>query len=396
MDRMKRVIVLLVLITICAAIGETVVRRTYGDGFLSLMDTRLDHMRRPYINVERTWGSGESFRFITNSLGWRDSVPAHKVEKVTDSQKRIVFLGDSFTEGIGYNQEDVFSGLVEGILREKGLNCEVLNGGTVSYSPLLEYMRLKRFLDNGYKTDLVVLLPDLSDVQDETLYSSKYIFDKDGEPVKFKGLRYNPFLVFLLNRSCFVRSMARSAKNLYDKKIKKESSGSGDEKVITPTGLSDMNLGQKSSVRGNWEAHAPSLAGWAAYGLKSMETNIKRIKRLCDENGIKLVLAIYPWPQQLYVEEDPLYYKILKDNFYDMYTSREVYYAKRPLTESIYADRIRNLCRHNSIDLIDLYAEVIEEENRHEFYISDDIHLNKKGHRFAAEKIAEDLLAIIQ
>lgn len=425
MGRLIRFIFSIFFIALLFLAGEIAMRMFYGDGFLSLQDPELHHTRRPYINVERSWGSGNKFRLITNSLGWRDSAPNHKIKKSTTEHKRIVFLGDSFTEGIGYNQEDTFSGITKKLLKDKGFDCDVLNGGTASYSPLLEYMRLKRFINEGYKLDFVVLLPDLSDIQDEVLYGSKYIFDNNDEPLGFNDLYYRvPFLCSLLNNSCLVRSFAQTAKVLYDSKIKKylknparvrsfvgarevlappqddigEKTGeTPQEDILAVSTFLGTDLAFKSKIRGNWEAHEPSILGWAGSGMASFENNIKRIKKLCDENKIKLIIAIYPWPQQLYQEENPLYYSVLKEYFHEIYAAREDFYNKSPSNRgSLYEASVTMLCKEEGIDLINLYPEFTEIKEWHKLYVPNDIHLNKFGHEITANPIAANLIKRMQ
>ena len=411
----KRVMLSLVSILIILTIGEIVMRRVYGDGFLSLVDPKLHHRRRPYLNIERTWGSGERFKLITNSLGWRDKNIRHKIKKITDKKKRIVFLGDSFTEGVGYNQEYTFSGIIENLLREKGFNCEVLNGGTASYSPLLEYIRLKRFLDEGYKTDIVVLLPDPSDVQDEAMYNARYIFDQEEEPVRLAGRYYAyPALCRILNYSCLARASATFLRNIYGKssnwitKIRSsqikvanpnpsEKSEPKDNSIITSQDLFGMDLSRCSKLRWNWEVHNPSLMGWAWEGLTFLETDIGRIKSICDKNGILLIVAIYPSPQQLYIEEDQAYYKTLREYFHELYAARESFYGTKPqAVPSIYESVVVSFCERHEIELVNLYPEFMSKEDRHEYFIRNDIHMNNKGHRFIAEKTIENLMKKIR
>ncbi len=392
MDKLRNILLFLFIVLIIFLAGEAAARKIYGDGFFSLVDPQLHHRMRPYIDIERSWATGKDFRFITNSLGWRDSIPRHRVKRITDKEKRMLFLGDSFTEAVGYNQEHTFSGRVETLLKREGRECEVLNGGTSSYSPLLEYMRLKRFIDRGYKADIVILFLDFSDVQDETLYSAKYINDEDGEPLRLRGAVYKyPILSLFLNSSCLFRSFARFAKSRYDKLTKLSSRT--DEDVLTSDRLVNLNLGNQSELRSNWEGHLPSISGWVKNGLESLEVNMVKIKKLCNAQGMPLIVVIYPWPQQLYVEEDHDYYEVLREYFGVLYEAREKFYGKSPSKRpSLYEEAVEFICERHSIDLVNLYPEIIDEPNNHILYIRNDIHFNRNGHSFIAEKIKEAIM----
>jgi hypothetical protein len=142
--RSKRLALLTTAVSLAGsiALAEAVARRTYGEGFESRVDPYVDHAYRPLVEFPHRWG-GRVVPLHTNSLGWKDERPGHRVARSAAPRKRVVFLGDSFAEGLGYPQEQTLSGVAQ---RRLGSGFEVLNGGQASYSPLLEYQRLKRFL----------------------------------------------------------------------------------------------------------------------------------------------------------------------------------------------------------------------------------------------------------
>ena len=90
----------------------------------------------------------------TNSKGVRADrdIPYEK----TDGVKRIVLLGDSFAMGCGVDLEDTFSSQMEKLLKENGVNSEVVNLGTPSFGNAEELILLE---EEGlkYQPDLVLL-----------------------------------------------------------------------------------------------------------------------------------------------------------------------------------------------------------------------------------------------
>src|SRR5882757_4373215 len=60
-------------------------------------DPMYTHTFKPNFDGYDVWG-GSRYRFFTNSLGFRDA-SARSIPLVAD-RKRIVFIGDSFTEGM--------------------------------------------------------------------------------------------------------------------------------------------------------------------------------------------------------------------------------------------------------------------------------------------------------
>jgi hypothetical protein len=116
-----------------------------------------------------------------NSLGLRSPEVAREKPPGT---KRILMLGDSFTEGNGVQQSETFSSRLQAKLDEAGLGgrVQVVNAGVGSYSSLLELVYLET-AGLELQPDLVILNFDLSDLHDDIQYTPLAEFDADGDPV---------------------------------------------------------------------------------------------------------------------------------------------------------------------------------------------------------------------
>ena len=398
--KLLRLLTVLVTAVIGLGLAELVARRTCGEGFDIRIDPYEDHSYRPFLEYEQIWG-GRKIHFYTNSLGWKDDRPDRVIAKRPD-RERIVFLGDSFTEGLGYVQPETLSGVAERELNAAGRRCEVLNGGRASYSPLLEYQRLKKFLAAGYHADTVVLLYDVSDAEDELFYSSRYQFSATGEPERFRGWNYQPWLRALYNHSALVRSLRRMTQ---DSEGTITHAGPQEARAhevppdlapgappISARRLFELSPWVYGLLRANWTAHPASLAGWAEDGLRSSFANLQRIQRLTREHGIRLLIVIYPIPPMLYTREDPAYYAVVKRTFPKWLKDREAIYGTRPgPVETEYERRVRDFCRRQEIELLDLIPEFERNPEWHTLYIPGDIHFNERGHRLAARRIVEAL-----
>ncbi len=392
-------------------IGELYYRIFPSRGFLSFVDPELHHTPRPYINIERIgWNS----RYITNSLGWRDKLPHHEIKKITDREKRIVFLGDSFTEGFGVNYENTFVGIAETKLIQNNYHFEILNGGTASYSPLLEYQRLKKLLQQGYKVDTVILLPDLSDIQDEVFYFKKDHFDNFHNPPQFMSFRFrHPWMVFLLNTSAFFRIITRCfigdhyrsfglIPSLYDSSKKVENiiknRSLNESHIITSEDLVKIN---SPTLIWNLKPfpleYKPSFLGWAQDGVQFFKTNIAKIKKLCDENNISLIVAYYPWPQELYTKDNPSQYEILKTYFKLLFQARSLLYGVSPYPiPSFYENLMQSICKDHNLNCINLYPELRKQNDWYQLFIKNDCHFNEKGHEVVGGKLASELMRIFK
>jgi hypothetical protein len=124
------------------------------------------HGLLPNFEGYETWGRSRE-KIYTNSLGFKDA----KVRDVpaVGSTRRVLLIGDSFTEGVGLKFEDTFAGMLYLAGQQRKEKIEFLNAGTVSYSPSIYYRRIKYLLDAGLKFDEVIVFSDLSDVQDEAI-----------------------------------------------------------------------------------------------------------------------------------------------------------------------------------------------------------------------------------
>ena len=115
--------------------------------------------------------------YTANAFGMRD----REREKPAGGRKRVVVLGDSFTEGWGVATEDRFSDRLE-----KVTGLEHLNFGTSgSFGPTQEYM-LYEHLAREFDHDaiLLALLPDNDFLDDDHEYA-----------LKMHQGRYRPFFV---------------------------------------------------------------------------------------------------------------------------------------------------------------------------------------------------------
>ncbi|MBC8757579.1 hypothetical protein H2O64_23125 [Kordia sp. YSTF-M3] len=113
--------------------------------------------------------------YTSNSKGFRD------VEReVISNTKRVVALGDSFTEGIGVNLEDRLTNLLE-----KDKNIPHLNFGLAGNFGPTQYFMLYKTLARKYSHEavLVGILP-----------SNDFIDDDYEIALKVAGDRYKPFL----------------------------------------------------------------------------------------------------------------------------------------------------------------------------------------------------------
>jgi hypothetical protein len=143
-----------------------------------------------YIPVPGQQGERRSpgvfaFRYSNNSLGWRGR---REYRETKPTEYRVLFLGDSFTYGIGVNDDQTYAAQVEQDLRADRLSVEVLNAGAPGKGT--DYA-LKCFQTVGskYHPDLTVLGFFCNDFQDNAR-GEYYTIGRRGE-LQVKPLNCN-------------------------------------------------------------------------------------------------------------------------------------------------------------------------------------------------------------
>lgn len=103
---------------------------------------------------------------------------------------RIFAVGDSFTFGVGDNDEETIPADLEQQLKAQGLPVEVINAGIGQTSPVRHYVNI-RDIHLRYEPDVVVLFFDLTDLWDDWKDEQRAIRSPDGEIQKFNPMFVN-------------------------------------------------------------------------------------------------------------------------------------------------------------------------------------------------------------
>ncbi len=318
----------------------------------SLFRVRHDvyhHGFRPNVSVDlEYWGHlGASYR--TNSLGFRDRVV--RDVPLTSSRRRIVFIGDSFTEGIGIPYATTFVGIVEEALSPRGI--EVLNAGAASYTPIIDYRKTRHLVEGvGLRFDELVVFVDIGDIQDEVTYG----LDESGN-VAFKQNRWlredranwyqgKPPWLASFGAYRFLRKNALLGGTVY-------------EALLTA-----FTQGPRRAAQ--WTVDAGAFEAYGREGLEKAQAHMDLLADFATQHGIRLSVAAYPWPDQI----------LLGDRD-----------SKQVVVWRAWAER-------RGAGFINCFPPFFEgnpEEKVRREFIRGDIHWNEEGHR----RIAEVVLAYL-
>jgi hypothetical protein len=308
-------------------------------------------------NVNALWAWAGVYPVITNSLGFRD-FSNRKVQLVSDKQ-RIIFIGDSFTEGIG-PYEKTYSGIISKRLQEK--NIEVLNAGVVSYSPKLYFLKMKYLFEKlKLKCDRVIVFVDVSDMQDEIFYKNYVPENHDTG----KGINY--YLKLYMIKYSVIG-------NTLDSLLSDDASKPFVNRANEWVGIFDnKTIGKTELICGIWKNddeiyrekaywYSDSNFGkWGFDGSSLAKFYMDKLVKLCMANDVELAIAVYPWPQQI------------KENIVE---SKHVLFWKEFAKEHKvkFINFFPSFMNANPDKVVDL------------FYIPGDLHFNEAGNLLIAQE----------
>ena len=268
---------------------------------------------------------------------------------------------------MGYDYQYTLSGLLQDYYGSKN---EILNSAVASYSPSIYYFKTKYLITQGYKFDQAFIFLDTSDVIDETHLefnldgTIKTPKEDDIEKTSLKKTFYQ-FGYFLRDNFVTFRFLSilsdktEILKNYVKDRYKASKSFN---KNFFGVKKYELNLYRMINVdRGNWPREK-KLSNQAKIGLKSSEKYLNLLFNLLNKNGIKSYLIIYPWPSQIYYE----------DNFY------KSYWSKFSMEENI-----------NFLNFYPYFTSDDKVMTINNNFIPGDVHWNKNGTLIMFEAIKE-------
>ena len=321
------------------------------------------------IETEYPLYHDKKIKLYSNSLGFKDEssrtvsiVPKEGIEK------RIVFIGDSFTQGAMLNYKDTFVGVIDSELKE---SIEVLNAGVGANSPIIYWRKTKHLIEEvGLKFDELVVELDLSDINDEitlyTLSEHDTVVSRETKVDNEYGIGFVARLKHLTknNSTLFYHFI----NTLHD--------------AIKPNAQENYLWDKRRSEMGDWYLLLSSLDGigmwtineklyteWGEKGILEMIKYMDKLLRLTQKNNIKLTVGVHPWPNQVWHEDlNSLHVKIWKD-----------------------------WCHSNNVKFINYFPDFIskglnnKEKKRvlEKYYLRGDVHFNKQGNALIAKRFLE-------
>lgn len=270
----------------------------------------------------------DEYTIHTNSLGFFDA--SERDVSLKKNGKRFVFIGDSFTEGVGEPWENTFPGIVSKELAKE--NVELLNAGCISYSPKIYYLKMKYFLEKGLEMDDLYVFIDISDVQDEI----EYAYFKPAEPVPY----LSDINLFFYQNSFTYRYFYE--KHYYWQENPRHKDSPYWEGAFYP-------------VRHLWSMDMHHYEKWGKEGLELSKKHMDQLYKLTQKYGVKLHISVYPWRMHIL--------KMALGNIQVLFWQK--------------------FCEERGIDFINFFPDFINVENVEEkekiWFVEGDVHWSKAG-----------------
>ncbi len=284
----------------------------------------------------------------TNSLGFRDRSVRHV--PLSSDKYRVLFMGDSFTYGVGLPYEKTFICLIDSELEDK--NVEVLNAGVVSYSPAIYWKKTEYLLSRaGLRFDHMVVFLDISDIQDEAVF-----YDTNEEGVVWIRGPTPAMREFLYEYTTILRNLWEVAEEAYDLATEDPDVRRTEEDRRYAT----------NEYRSLWTVDKEAYEDYGAMGLRKARKHMDRLHDLLRRHRIGMTLVIYPWPTQILHED----------------------------RDSIQVRVWREWAEEGSVQFIDLFPDFIPDDDPpkeaiRKYFIPGDLHWNEEGHRLVARRFLE-------
>lgn len=312
------------------------------------------HGLSPNKQCTGKWGNRIFYPVATNSLGFRDECTRKVPLKSTN--KRIVFIGDSFIESLGLDYAHSLVGILNSRIDKSKI--EILNAAVVSYSPKLYYLKTKYLIEEtGLHFDELFVFIDICDVSDEIFYE------------KFEPKKYNTIndIAYRINKYLKNTSFVYYSLNCIFQKThgQNEERVDGLEPSLAPIGNELTAAAKKINTHSvpYWTVDESIFKLCAEKGLALARMNMLKLATLCKSHRIKMTVVVYPWPHQILCND----------------------------CESMHVAFWQEFCQRNGLSFVNLFPLFINGTDPStviaRYFIKNDVHWNTQGHLIVANAV---------
>ena len=328
------------------------------------------HDLRPMASFYDHWGY-EKYKIYTNNLGFKDS----SNREVKFKKKNILFIGDSFTEGVGVKYEDTYVGLIERNLKTKSNDIEVLNAGVQSYSTSIYLSKLYHLLERKKLpiTDVVVVISGGDIFDDHYKYldlNDDFILNHVDQKNKYiikiiNFFKSNTLTYQLITIITPPKVIPERIKSIFSKKDLDTNYNQKEKNLLS---ISNDEIDQLEFLNHKDYAYLYSSIEFNKWGKKAIDksmSNLKEIIKITAKKNINLNIFYLYEPVLLLRKPNQIQFDYLINSF------------KELEKENVNVNFIKNIYKEYK-NSYDAYKNL--------FFIKD-IHWNKRGNAKVAKEI---------
>ncbi len=327
------------------------------------------HDLRPMSSFFDQWGY-EKYQIYTNNLGFKDQ----KNRIVQFKDRNILFIGDSFTEGVGIKYEDTFVGLIDSELKNKYKDVEVLNAGVQSYSTSIYLSKIHYLLNqkNLPITDIIIVISGGDIFDDAYKYldvDENFILDHVDHKNKIiiniiNFFKSNTLIYQIISRITPPRVIPTLFKSvLTEKNTVDYNTRENELNKISNEEISEMSFLYLKDY--NYFFSNDEFLNWGRDAIDKSVRNLKKIIKITDSKNINLNI---------------------------LYLYEPVIILREPNKNSLnyLVDNLKSLEKNNvKVFMLNEYYKDYDDKYKvyKDMFFINDIHLNKKGNKAVAEEI---------
>ena len=313
------------------------------------------HDLRPNAYWKEKWGNQE-YEIYTNNQGFKDK----KIREVKFKENNILFIGDSFTEGVGVNYENTFVGIIENKVSSKKDDYEILNAGVISYSPIVILSKLNHIINKRkLPINKVFVVLSNGDLHDDIF---RYNSIGNDYVVRHNDFYNNKILVNLNN---FIKS-----NTIFYQFFKKIFPISNLITDINKTHKIEYNKKKILNILNSKPDHQHVISNeafslWGEKALNKSTLYLQEIYNLLNKKNIDLTLILI----------------------------QEAIFVLNNLDSTFYENHWKNFSKKNNIEFIFVKNYHANYKDKYEaykdmFFLGDN-HFNENGNRLIAKEILE-------
>ncbi len=245
---------------------------------IKMISNAYDYGFEPNQNVHAAIWGHRLYRLHTNSLGFRDRA-SREIPLETD-RHRLLFIGDSFTLGIGCDYADTFAGRVDTALRPRGI--DVLNAAVDGYCTYHYYRKVRHYIETvGLQLDRVVCCIDLSDIAEDVWRHRAAGTSPPHGGQRASAGRALPELSFRRNWRTTLRSRSLLVDVAYRIRL-----------ALSPDRPLDEGIAK-------WTSDVDAFEQYGREGLALAMANMQQLHEILEQHGVAMTVVVYPWPDQV-------------------------------------------------------------------------------------------------